>query len=95
LIVNQTKQLKGRGTALIFKLVDGEGDGYEYAYYLDDDTSKLNKVIKPNSGDDGFTVVINRTKVPIYLAEVGLPGIKKESEIVNIEYLIHCIRSGE
>jgi hypothetical protein len=39
--------------------------------------------------------VINRTKVPIYLAEVGLPGIKKESEIVNIEYLIHCIRSGE
>jgi hypothetical protein len=65
LIVNQTKQLKGRGTALIFRLVDGEGDGYEYAYYLDDDTSKLNKIIKPNSGDDGFTVVCNRAKIPI------------------------------
>lgn len=85
LIVNQTKQLKGRGDALIFRLTDSEGDQYEYAYYLDDDTSKLNKIIKPNSGDDGFTVVINRSKIAIYLAEVGLPGIKKASEIVNIQ----------
>lgn len=85
LIVNQTKQLKGRGDALIFKLGDSEGDQYEYAYYLDNDLSKLNKIIKPNSGDDGFTVVINRSKIAIYLAEVGLPGIKKASEIVNIE----------
>lgn len=65
MIVNQTKQLKGRGDAFIFKLGDSEGDQYEYAYYLDNDLSKLNKIIKPNSGDDGFTVVINRSRVPI------------------------------
>jgi hypothetical protein len=65
LIVNQTKQLKGIGEMLIFKLVDSEGDNYEYVYYLDDNTSKLNKIIRPNSGDDGFIVVINKSKAQI------------------------------
>jgi len=85
--------LKGKGQALIFKLIDIEGDQYEYGYFLDDDTSKLNKILKPNSGDDGFTVVINRSKIPIYLAEIGLPGIQKKSDVVDVEYLLHRLRS--
>lgn len=63
--MNQTKQLRGQNAALVFKLINAEGDSFEFSYYLDDDTGKLNKISKPNSGDDGFTVVIKKSKIPI------------------------------
>lgn len=63
--MNQTQQLKGRNQALLFKVHDVDGDYYEFAYFLDDNTGKLNKIIKPNSGDDGFTVVIKKSRIPI------------------------------
>jgi hypothetical protein len=55
----------------------------------------LNKISKPNSGDDGFTVVIKRSKIPIFLTEIGLPGIQKSSEVADLAYLVNCLRSED
>jgi len=45
----------------------------------------LIKISKPNSGDDGFATVVKKAKVSINLVDIGLPGVQKHNETVDLD----------